>query len=174
MGIDELLELMRDRRSIRSFHPRSLDEGQVDALIEALMSAPSAGNLQSRGFFIVSDKELQRELADAALGQDFLFEAPLVIVCCTDDRIRRRYGERGTSLYMIMDVAASVQNALLAAHAMELGACWVGAFNEEPVRRLLELPSHLRPVALIPVGYTDESPYRPPQMGRDEAVDFVV
>ena len=173
MESEELMDIMRSRRSIRAFRPDPLTQDQIDTLIEALLSAPSAGNLQSRQFFFVTNKELQRELVRAALGQDFIAEAPLVVVACTDARIQRRYGSRGTSLYAFMDVAASVQNAMLVAQAMGLGTCWVGAFNEEPVHALLKLPPNLRPVTMFPVGRPAESPLAPHRVSRKAAVSFI-
>ena len=95
----------------------------------------------------------------AALEQEPIEEAPLSLVVCADqDRSAQRYGERGRELYCILDAAASVENILLAAHALGLGACWVGAFNDQLVSRILKLPEHLRPVAIIPIGYSDENP----------------
>jgi len=173
MDTRELIEIMKSRRSIRMFHPDALSREQIDSVIEALLAAPSAGNLQSRKFFFVSDKELQFELARAALGQDFIAEAPLVIVACTDSRIERRYGSRGLSLYSIMDVAASVQNVLLAAHSMGLGACWVGAFNEDGVHMLLDLPRKLRPVAMVPIGHAAENPDPPPMVSPNAAISYI-
>lgn len=173
MDNSKLMEIIKSRRSIRMFHPDTLTQEQIDTLIEALLAAPSAGNMQSRQFFFVTDKELQHDLARAALGQDFIAEAPLVIVGCTDDRIERRYGTRGLHLYSVMDVAASVQNALLTAHSMGLGACWVGAFNEDGVHMILDLPRNLRPVAMVPVGYAAESAEPPPRVRVESAVKFV-
>ena len=72
-----------------------------------------------------------------------------------------------------MDVPASVQNVLLTAHSMGLGACWVGAFNEDGVHMLLDLPRNLRPVALVPVGYAAEDPEPPPRVRVESTVKFV-
>ncbi|MFQ5843879.1 MAG: nitroreductase family protein, partial [Planctomycetota bacterium] len=94
-------------------------------------------------------------------------------VACADHRIEEDYGERGVKLYALLDVAASVQNLLLAAHAAGLGACWVGAFEEEGVGRLLELPAYLRPVSIVAVGLPREDPPPPPRVGRRRAVVFV-
>jgi nitroreductase len=87
----------------------------------------------------------------------FIKEAPVVIVVCSDlDRIKLRYGERGEKLYSIQDTAASIMIILLAAQALGLGTCWVGAFDEERIKEILELPRNLRPLAIIPVGYPKE------------------
>ena len=169
----ELLELIRTRRSIRAFKPDPLTEEQTEALIEAIRWAPSAGNLQSRKFYFVTNKNLQTRLARAAWEQYFISEAPLVVVACADTRIQARYGTRGVALYTIMDVAASIQNLALMAHALGLGSCWVSAFDEGAVHSLLQLPPFLRPVAIVPIGKPAEQPSPPPRVSKEEAVTFI-
>jgi nitroreductase len=108
---------------------------------------------------VVRNQETKRALARAALTQWFLGEAPVVIVVCADpERSARRYGDRGRHLYSIQDTAAAIENLLLAAVASGLGACWVGAFDEDAAADALDLSSHLRPVAIVPIGYPAEQP----------------
>ena len=173
MNAEELLDVIKKRRSIRAFHPAPLSEEQISALVQAVLWAPSAGNLQSRKFFFITERSLKGRLARAAWEQYFISEAPLVLVGCTDARIRARYGQRGVSLYSIMDVSASTQNVLLTAHALGLGACWVSAFDEAAVHSILALPDHLRPVVIIPIGRPAESPKPPPRVSPEEAVEFI-
>ncbi len=90
----EILKPIRERRSIRNFQKKDIPKETVDKLIDTLILAPSAGNLQARKFFFVKDAKLKEDVASAALNQDFIAEAPLVIVGCTDSRISGRYGER--------------------------------------------------------------------------------
>lgn len=168
----EFLEAIRERRSIRNFQKKDIPQKIVDKLIDALIWAPSAGNLQSRKFFFVKDAKLKENITDAALGQSFIAEAPLVIVGCTDSRISRRYGERGEYLYTIQDVAVSIMGMMLVAHENGLGTVWVGAFNEDDVFDILKLPGNLRPVAIVPVGYPVKIPSPPPRVSRHEAVEF--
>ncbi|MFQ6107899.1 MAG: nitroreductase family protein [Thermoplasmata archaeon] len=154
----EVKKAIRDRRSIRAYTSRSVPGELVEELVELANMAPSAGNLQAREFIIVRDEDKRRKLASAALGQDFISEASVCIVVCVNyDRIAH-YGERGRELYVFHDTGAAIQNILLAAHDMGLGTVWVGAFKETPVRKLLHLPKHVRPVAIIPVGYPAEQP----------------
>jgi nitroreductase len=166
----EILQAIRQRRSVRNFQPKPIPLEALDPLIDALRWAPSAGNLESRRFYLVFNEELRAKLARAALGQGFIAQAPVAIVACADQRIIRHYGERGAHLYCLLDVAASLENLLLAAMAHGLASCWVGAFDEEEVRRLLQLPAHLRPVALVPVGFAAEHPEPPPRRPREETV----
>jgi len=168
----EFLEAIRERRSIRNFQKKDIPKETVDKLIDALIWAPSAGNLQARKFFFVKDAKLKEDIADAALGQSFIAEAPLVIVGCTDSRISSKYGERGEYLYTIQDVAVSIMGMMLVAHENGLGTVWVGAFREEEVFDLLKLPGNLRPVAIVPVGYLVKIPSPPPRVSREEAVEF--
>ena len=168
----EILEAIRGRRSVRNFQKKDIPQKIVEKLIDALIWAPSAGNLQARKFFFLQDAKLKEDIACAALNQDFIAEAPLVIIGCTDSRISGRYGERGEYLYSIQDVAVSIMGMMLVAHENELGTVWVGAFREEEIFDLLNLPKNLRPVAIVPVGYPAKIPSPPPRVSRHEAVEF--
>ena len=130
----------------------------IEKILECGNQAPSAGNLQSRDFVVVRNSETKKKLADAALGQKFVADAPVVIVVCANMDRSKPYGKRGESLYCIQDATAAIQNMLVAVHAEGLGACWVGAFDERQASGILELPSNARPIALIPVGHANESP----------------
>ncbi|MEM2879689.1 MAG: nitroreductase family protein [Candidatus Bathyarchaeia archaeon] len=155
----DVFEAIRGRRSIRAFRETDVPKETVEKLIEAASWAPSAGNIQPWEFIVVRNPETKRRLAEAALGQSFIEEAPVVIVVCADEeRSARGYGTRGKTLYCIQDTAAAIQNIHLAAYALGLGTCWVGAFREEEARKILEIPDGVRPVAIIPVGYPAESP----------------
>lgn len=172
MNIERLLTVIRDWRSIRAYAPQALDDAQIEAMIEALRWAPSAGNYQCREFFFARERALRRQLAGATFDQGFVGEAPLVIVCCTDRNIERHYGE-GSEEYSIQDVSASIQNLLLVVHELGLGACWIGAFDQEKVRKVLNLPGNLRSLAMISVGYPEEAPDPPARRGPEEAVTFL-
>ena len=155
-------EVMEARQSVRAFdRQRGVAPEVVTRLLHAATRAPSAGNCQPWHFFVVRDQKTKQALARAALNQWFLGEAPVVFVVCADpERSARRYGDRGRYLYSLQDTAAATENLLLAAVALGLGACWVGAFDEGTAAEALHLPSHLRPVAIIPVGYPAEQPQR--------------
>ncbi|MBI2471583.1 MAG: nitroreductase family protein [Planctomycetes bacterium] len=168
----EILKAIRERRSIRDFQKKDIPEEIVDKLIDSLIWAPSAGNLQARKFFFVKDAKLKEDIAAAALNQDFIADAPLVIICCTDSRISGKYGERGEYLYSIQDVAAGIMGMMLVAHENGLGTVWVGAFREEEVFDLLNLSQNLRPISIVPVGYPSKIPSPPPRVSREEAVKF--
>lgn len=168
----DILESVIKRRSIRNFQKKQIPDKITDKLTDALIWAPSAGNLQSRKFYFIRDEAVKRKLAEAALNQGFIAEAPLVIVGCTDSHISGKYGERGVSLYSIQDVACSIMAMMLVAFDNELGTCWVGAFREEEVARILNLPMNLKPVVIVPVGYPSKIPLPPRRASKEEAVEF--
>ena len=169
----DIEKCIRGRRSVRGFKRTAIPPELLNPLIDALRWAPSAGNLQCRRFYFVFDQERRRELARAAERQTFLARAPLVVVACADHRIEREYEERGVELYCLMDVAASLQNLMLVAHAHGLATCWVGALDEDKVRELLRLPKHLRPVSLVPVGYPTDHPTPPRRQRRQDVAVFL-
>jgi len=161
----DVLKAIKGRRSIRAFKSKDVPKEIVEKLINAATQAPSAGNIQPWDFIIVRKPELKRALAEAALEQTFIEEAPVVIVVCADEnRSSYRYGMRGKALYCLQDTAAAIQTILLAAYSSGLGTCWVGAFTEEKTREILKIPIGVRSVALIALGYPDEAP--PPRSRR--------
>jgi len=167
----DVFEVIVSRRSIRAFKPDPVSEELVDKILEAARWAPSAGNLQAREFILVKNPEVKRRLSRAALGQDFIEEAPIdIVVCADEEQSARRYMDRGRKLYCIQDAAASIENILLIVHALGLGACWIGAFEEEAVAETLNLPRGVRPVAIIPIGYPAE---HPPAMARRKLREIV-
>jgi nitroreductase len=130
---------------------------KIGIIIEAGAMAPSSGNLQNWRFVIVKDKETRKQLADACLQQDWMATAPVHIVICGISEVAKQfYGIRGERLYTVQNCAAAMQNMLLAAHDLELGACWVGAFDENMVRKAVSIPENARPQAIITLGIPNE------------------
>jgi len=156
----DVFEAIKGRRSIRKFDSKEVSDEELRRILDAAIRAPSAGNIQPWSFIVVKNPNKRRDLAGAAYGQIFIAEAPLVIVVCADERASGSgYGSRGRTLYCIQDTAAAIQNILLAAHALGLGSCWVGAFNEDAARKVVKTPPEVRPIALIPIGHPAEKPY---------------
>jgi nitroreductase len=166
----DILTIIKNRRSVRKFQSKQIPNNIINKLIEALIWAPSAGHLQSRKFYFIYNLEIKEKLVEAALGQSFIAQASLVVVACTDDRIEQKYGQRGKELYTICDTAMSVQNMLLVAYEQGLGSVVVGAFDKEQVSAILNIPSHLHPIMIIPVGYPAEKPTIPLRVSKQKAV----
>lgn len=171
--MEAVLRIIKERRSIRDFQKKDIPDELIEKLIDAIIWAPSAGNLQARKFFFVRNEQIKKELAAAALNQNFIAAAPIVAVGCTDNRIGSRYGERGIYLYAVQDVACSIMNMMLVACENGLGTVWCGAFKENEVSYILKLPQHLRPVAIVPLGYPSSIPTAPKRVLTEEAIEFM-
>ncbi len=155
----DVFECIEKRRSIRKYKNIPVKEEDLMKILKAGILAPSAGNIQPWEFIIVTNNETKEKLCEAALGQYWMMYAwVIVVVCAKEYESESVYGFRGKTLYCIQDTAAAIENMLLAVTALGYGSCWVGAFEEEEVRRILKIPQGVRPVALIPIGVPAERP----------------
>ncbi len=149
--------IFKKRHSVRSFHPTEVSGSDLDEILEAADSAPSAGNLKAREVVTVINDALKRRLASASYHQEFIFEAPVALVFfAVPGRSALKYGERGAALYSIQDATIAASFAWLQAVILGLGACWVGAFDDEEVIEALSVDKSWRPVAIMPIGYSAE------------------
>ena len=150
MGV---FEVIQSRRSIRKFRKDPVEEAKLRNVLEAARLAPSAKNLQPWRFIVVSDSRIKGGLK-AAYGSEWFTSAPVIIVACAlpEEAWVRMDGEE----YWKIDIAIAMQNLILAATEEGLGTCWIGAFNEEAVKRELGIPAKVRVVAMTPLGYPDE------------------
>jgi len=155
------------RRSIRVFKPDPIDDSVIDEALVMANHAPSAGNLQARDFIVVKDSHKKRLLMEGAYRQDFIRTAPVVVAFCANLARIKHYGERGRTLYCLQDAAAAIQNFLLFLHSKGIGSVWVGAFDEEKARDILEVPREARVVALVPIGYPAEEGVRRKKLSKD-------
>jgi len=166
-------DVLLGRRSVRRYETRPVAREMVLALLEAAETAPSAGNLRSRRYVVITRQEMRKVLALTAYGQEQIESAPLLIVVCADvGRSRTRYGDRG-SLFAIQDASVAAMCLLLAAHETGLGACWNGAFDDALVREALGLAENVLPVAIISLGWPAEAPASPPRRSLKEMVSWI-
>jgi len=170
----DFLDVVKNRHSIRSFKKdQEIPESILNQILETGIRAPSAGNQQAWDFILITKHEIKKQLVKAALDQDFIAEAPIVIVVCANQmRSAAVYGKRGKELYSIQDTAAAIMTMLLTITALGYGACWVGAFHEDLVRSILKIPeeSGIRPVAILPLGIPKEIPRPTPRIPLKELV----
>jgi nitroreductase len=157
-GRVEFFDAVAGRRSVRSFRDEQVAESDLERVLRACRDAPSAGNLQAYEIYLIAGPAQRAALARGAFGQGFLEEAPVVLAFCTHAARARRYGERGAGLYALQDATIAAAYAQLAAVALGLATCWVGAFDEEKVTEALGLPPGQRPVVLLPLGRAAETP----------------
>jgi nitroreductase len=148
----DVLDAIKTRRSVRSYSSRPIPDDVMERMKQALRYAPSACNFQPWRFILVTDAELRGKVAKAAHDQLFLAEAPLIVVGCgLPDQAYKGMGGHGNSIDI--DVAIALDHLTLAAVAEGLGTCWIGAFDEEKVKRLLNVPAKVKVVAMTPLGY---------------------
>ena len=155
----DFFQIVEDRRSMRKYADTPVEAQKLQKILEAINRAPSAGNLQAYEVYVVRKPEERRELVKASGEQEFLAEAPLVLIFCAEpDRAAERYKKRGTQLYCIQDATIACTFAMLAAKAQGLDTVWVGAFDEAAVSEIVHIPLGQRPIAMLPIGYAGKTP----------------
>jgi len=146
----DTLDVLMTRRSIRAYTDDPVSDGDISILLRAAMAAPSAGNQQPWRFVVVTEHGQLQALSEATPHSRMVASAPLAIVICGDTRAEKHPG------YWVQDCSAAVQNTLVAAHAIGLGAVWVGvhpiAERTENVSRICELPAGIVPLCIVSVG----------------------
>ena len=163
-------ELIKERHSIRSFKETEISDSDLQKILQACNSAPSAGNLQAYEIVAVTQKEIRQKLADAALGQNSITEAPAVLVFFTNPERSGKYGARGAELYSVQDATIAACYAQLAAAELGLATVWVGAFDDDGVRAVVNAPANMQPVAILPIGYANGPPRLKERRGLDDLV----
>ncbi|MBS7656052.1 nitroreductase family protein [Candidatus Bathyarchaeota archaeon] len=148
----DFIELIKSRRSVRKYQDKPVPNEFLQKLLEAAHWAPSAHNSQPWEFVILRDKEVKRKVAEASAWGKFLSKSPLGIAIVINPN---------KSNHPVEDGAAATQNILLAAHALGLGACWIGSYGspwEEKAKEILGIPKELRLLSIVAVGYPAEKP----------------
>lgn len=152
-----MLDLFKRRHSVRAYRVQPVKRGDLADILAAANSAPSAGGLKAREIRVVTDEMTRRRLAVAAHGQDFVAQAPVVLIFwAVPSRSAAKYGERGRQLFALQDATIAASFAWLQAVASGLGACWVGAFDDDAVNNIFrsDIGADWRPIALMPIGYS--------------------
>ena len=140
-----------ERRSIRSYQPKPIPEEDLRAILEAGRHAPSSMDYPPRRHFVlIRDPEIRREIARASSRQMWIADAALIVV-----GIGR---PEGSEKWATVDVAIGLQNMILAAHSLGYGACWIGAFDEDRIKDILDIPPELSVVCLTCIGVPATSP----------------
>jgi nitroreductase len=152
-----VLDVIRQRRSVRIFRKDPVPEESLLRVLEAARLSPSGKNLQPWKFVVVQDSDLKKKLAKASNAQDFIADAPIIIVACGfPDECYRSLGRYMKS--WPVDVTIALEHLILQAQEEGLGTCWIGSFEEEEVKSLLAVPENVKVLALTPLGYPGEMP----------------
>ena len=145
------LDLILNRRSIRRYENKDISEEVLRQILEAGRQAPSAVNKQPFRFVVVKDHEIMKNVCNNLITR-FVKYAPVAIVGCADVKSLL------TGKWAVVDTTIAMQNMVIAAWALGIGSCWIGACNEEEVKKMLKIPDKWKVVALITFGYPAEQP----------------
>ncbi len=161
MNLSELARFLSGRSSVRRYQDREVEPEILEQVVNLAATAPSAGNVESWDVVVVTDPSVRESLADSALSQEHVGQAPVALVVCANYvRSMARYSERGI-LYALEDATIAATYLMLAAHAAGLSTCWTGGFDDDMVRDILGLPTHIRPITILTVGYGAEAAISP-------------
>lgn len=167
----KVLDVIQKRRSVRKYKEDPIPEKALMRVLEAARLAPSGKNFQPWKFIIVKDKALKEKLAQASAGQFFMAEAPIIIVGCGfPDNCYAHMGRYMKS--WSVDVTIALEHLILQAREEGLGTCWIGSFEEEEVKTILNIPENVKVLALTPLGYPDEIPRFRGRKSLDEIISY--
>ena len=156
----DLFKVIEKRRSIRRFKPEPVAKNDLKKILEAGRLAPSGSNRQPWCFIVVRDLETKRALSIVANNQKFIADAGTVIVALgkPETTTKLAYKLSSSRIHHMQDPMIAIEHMILAATALGYGTCWIGAFDEDEVRRILKIPEDLTAIAILPIGVSDESP----------------
>ncbi len=164
----EALEAILTRRSVRDFEARPVPGELLEKVLQAGVAAPSGGNQQAWGFVLV--QQASRLAGLRALSPGIIDQPAAAIAICVDERRAAQMGGSGEEKFTWMDAGTALENMLLAAHSLGLGACPVGSFHRQAVAAFLELPEGVKPVILLALGYPRVRPGSPGRRPLGEVV----
>ena len=165
----EFKEIIQKRRGIRGFTNQLITENKIRRVLEAARLAPSGANRQEWKFVVVRDADKREALAEAANNQAFVGQAPVIIaaVALIPDRIMTC----DIPAYAV-DLAIAVEHIVLAAVDEGLGTCWIGAFSQENVRKILGIPEKYKVVTVMPIGYPAGETSARPRKSIEEVICY--
>lgn len=153
-----LNEILKRRYSCRSYTNKNINDDKINEMLNNAILAPNAGNLQSWRFVVVKDENKREEIALACMQQKWMTQAPLHIVVLGDmGHLKKYYGNRA-ELYAIQDSALAAGNILITAASLDIDSCFISAFDEDMLKRCLNVPENIKPFVVLTLGYSNEKP----------------
>jgi nitroreductase len=163
-------ELVKNRYSVRAYKPDPVEDEKLAAVLEAARLAPTAANRQPFLLFVIDTKGREEELS-RIYHREWFVQAPLIICACgLPGEVWK--GEHGRD-YLGVDVAIAMDHLILAAAELGLGTCWIGAFDAEAAREILNLPEDADPIVFTPLGYPADTPKPKERKPLDEIVRYL-
>ncbi|MGB9728119.1 MAG: nitroreductase family protein [Nitrososphaeria archaeon] len=173
--------VLKNRRSVRSFQEKDVPDELLIKLVEHASLAPSPGNLQPWEFIIVKNRDLIEKIVSTTYSGNVKTSPPqtwiksasaVIIVCYLSRPVSARYGEEGR-VPGLLGIGAAIENLLLSAVNLGLGACWVSGFRSDELSKILNLPKGSEPISIIPIGYPKEIPDSPPKLPVDDIITLI-
>lgn len=158
----DFYDVIRTRRSVRSLKKDPIPEEVLSRVLEAAGVAPSGSNRQPWKFILIKDEALKQKMVSACNNQEFVADAPIIVVVCGQKLPINRGGYMG-EMSMLLDVSIAFTHLILAARAEGLGTCWLGAFNNNEIKKLLKVPDEYEVIAATPLGYPSEDVFTEPK-----------
>ncbi len=165
----DFLELAKKRYSVRAYKPVPVEDEKLQQVLEAARLAPTACNLQPFQFIVIHTKGKEAELRHI-YSDSWFVEAPIVICAC--GMPSQSWVRSDGKNYWEVDVTIAMDHLILAAADLGLGTCWIGAFNPDAAREVLNLPNYVEPIAFTPLGYPDDQPGYKERKARNELVRY--
>jgi len=166
----DFFELIQKRYSVRAYRPDPVEDDVLQQILEAARLAPTAANRQPLRVIVVKTAGREAELK-RIYGRDWFTDAPLALCVCGIPGDAWTRGQDG-KCYVDVDAAIVMDHIILAAAALGLGTCWIGAFNPGAAREVLGLPDGVEPIVFTPLGYPADAPKPKRRKEIDELVMF--
>ncbi|MCD6385466.1 nitroreductase family protein [Candidatus Sumerlaeota bacterium] len=172
----DVMKAITIRRSVRKYKPEPIPANELRELLEAMRSAPSAANRQPWKFLVVTDQALREKIVGICRGQHFIAEAPVLIVGCGREADAwHGVGGNKKQSSLMTDISIAIDHLTLAATEKGIGTCWIQAFNEDCIKKILKIPEDVRVIALCTVGYpAEDNAFRPFEPEKRKPLDEIV
>lgn len=168
----EVMEALKGRQSVKSYLPTPVEEEKLRKVLEAGRLAPSSYNSQCRRFIVLTDPAVKKAIHDEAGTQPMIEQAPVVIVVCATPDTEHEDAMPCGEVKHPIDMALCGAYMMLEAYDQGLGTCWLGAFDAEAVKKVLGIPTDVKVVTMIPLGYHDGTQPRRDRKPLEEIVSY--
>ena len=166
----DFFEIIAQRQSVRKYQLKAVEAEKLNKIVDSANRAPSAGNFQAYEIYVVRGGVQRKALAAATFEQDFIAQAPLLLVFCMNPA-RCEYTPAET--FAMEDASIACTFSMLAATAVGLATCWIGAFDAEKAARVVGCKQGVSPMAILAIGYAAEAPERTTRRAVNDLVHTV-
>ncbi len=149
-----LLKLIKSRKSIRKYKNSPIEDKDLEEILEAGRMAPSARNLQEYKIIVVKDSEVKKKIAEESKNQTFIAQAPVILVAVSLSP--QKVMSCDVPTYAV-DLAILMDHICLMAFEKGIGSCWIGAFNQDKIKKILDIPIEYKVGIIMPLGYPEDS-----------------